>query len=232
MPEPFWLFTAVTTAGCRPDWRVYALLVLALVCAVTTREYARAWLADSLGDPSPGEEGRLRCSPRVQVSLAGLLLAVATALAGGGVPVGWGKPLALDPSTWRVDRRMGTLLIALAGPVGNLLAAVALSAAVRWLWHEFQRGPSPALGFVLLALFFQVWANLGLGLVHLTIPVTPLDGAKVAASLLPPPLGDAYARVMEKLGPLLLLILVVTGTLSEFVRPVLFGLLRLLIGAG
>src|SRR5512134_1764035 len=87
--------------------------IVALLVAVTIHEFAHAWTADRLGDPTPRMRGRLSLNPIVHLDLLGSLLLV---IAG----FGWAKPVEVNPRNFQ-NWRMGMLVTAGAGPLANIL---------------------------------------------------------------------------------------------------------------
>lgn len=208
------------------DWRVYLLLAGAILVAATIHEWGHACTADLLGDKLPRKEGRLRLNPFVHFDPLGGLLMLATLLL--NLPVGWGKAVRTNPDNYRCGKRLGTALVALGGPAANLLLAVLLSSVVRLILDgAFGRGPLAA--WLFLGLCIAVLINLSLFVFNL-VPVPPLDGAHVVASLLPPRLGTVFRDVMKQVGPVILLGLVASGWMAETLAPFVLKLFRLLIG--
>lgn len=128
-------------------------LLLSLLAALVVHEYAHAWTARTLGDPSPDAAGRVTLDPLAHVDAVGTVaLPLATALA-FGVPLGYGRALAFD------RRRLtpgGQVVVLMAGPAANLaLAALAWAAGAEVLLR----------------------VNLAFGLFNL-VPVPPLDGGQ------------------------------------------------------
>ncbi len=167
-------------------WRVLAILV-----AVTVHEFAHAWTADRLGDPTPRVRGRLSLNPVVHLDPIGSLLLL---LAG----FGWARPVEVNPRYFP-DPRRGMLVVAAAGPVANVASALALGLA-------YQLGlvaPGTWLAGLVLTV---ILINAVLAIFNL-LPIHPLDGSKILLGLLPPAQAQSYDR-LASFGPLLLLALV------------------------
>lgn len=162
-------------------------LAVALVAALTIHEFAHAFVADRLGDPTPRMQGRVSFNPLKHLDPLGTLMLLL-------VGFGWGKPVQFDPYNLK-DPRRDTLLISLAGPVSNILMAFLVLLL------------SPILPFpvVVWQTFFQL--NLVLAVFNL-IPVHPLDGGKVLSSLLPADLAHEYDAALYQYGWLVLLLLI------------------------
>ncbi|HVK05585.1 MAG TPA: site-2 protease family protein [Armatimonadaceae bacterium] len=210
------------------DWPIYILLLVAILVGITVHEFGHAWMADRLGDPTPREEKRVSLSPLAHLDPLGTLLIIATTLI--GYPIGWGKPVKTDPDAYRVSRRLGVGLVAAAGPLMNLITAIALAPIARFLIDQIQRGHDGDLilwATLLTAVVMLV--NLSLFCFNL-VPVYPLDGSHIAASVMPPALSEVYSKFMQRFGSYMLLGLIMSGVLGEFLGPIILTLFRLLIG--
>ena len=84
----------------------------ALLIALTIHEYAHACVSDSLGDPTPGLQGRLTLNPLAHLDIVGTLMLVLCGF-------GWAKPVEIDPRYYK-DYRSGQLKVSAAGPMANL----------------------------------------------------------------------------------------------------------------
>ena len=194
------------------------LILLVLLFSLTIHEFAHAWTANRLGDPTARRRGRLSLNPVVHIDPIGILLPLVLIATGAGMIVGWAKPVPVNPMNLANPRR-DFLLISVAGPVSNVLIAVVGSLVLRVV----PAGPLPVGGtdvagwlFAIALLAFKL--NLWLAIVNM-IPVPPLDGGNVLAGLLPGPLADGYDRVVRPYGFMILLVLAVTGTLGYLIVP-------------
>lgn len=146
--------------------------VVALIVAIGFHEFAHVLVAYSLGDQTGRLAGRLTLNPLKHLDPLG------TALILLGGFIGWGKPAPFNPANLRY-RRFGSALVALGGPLSNLLLFAISSLLLRVF--------SPSLGpDNLLTIFLQVCVlmNASLMLFNL-IPLPPLDGSWLLLSLLP-----------------------------------------------
>jgi Zn-dependent protease len=185
------------------------LVLVPMVLAYAVHEFAHAFVATKLGDPTPEEEGRLTLDPRAHIDPVGTLLFPTLAVLGGGLPMlGWARPTGFRPDrfTARISPRLGDALVSAAGPLSNVAfgfaAAVALVcvqlASFRNAGAEGDaRSVGVGLGVLLLRLV-QVNAVLA---VFNALPVPPLDGAR----LLPKALDPFMAKHGRMLFPLLFL---------------------------
>jgi Zn-dependent protease len=212
---------------------VLFLLAVSIVLALSIHEYGHAWMANKLGDPGPRKAGRLTLAPWAHLDPLGTLIMVASTLL-CGFPVGWGKPVKTDPETYTVDRKLGIALVAIAGPVMNLIGAFLLAVPGRFLLNLLQSGDYPANWEPFLAITFLInvltlMVSLSLFAFNL-LPIYPLDGSHVLANLLPNDIAVVYVRIMKRFGTYMFLGLLASGVLTKIVEPVIVGLFRFLMG--
>lgn len=158
-------------------------IIPAVLIAMTLHEYAHARVAVALGDYTPQRDGRLTLSPLAHVDPIGL---AAFCLAG----FGWAKPVQFNPFNFKNYRR-GMLLVAFAGPAANILVAVVF--AVLDACVEKFNIDSEILGQLLPIV---VLYNVAFAVFNL-LPIPPLDGSKILASVAP----DLVADWIERLEP-------------------------------
>ena len=167
------------------------LLVVFLLVAFPVHEFAHAWVADRLGDGTPRLFGRLTLNPAAHFDPLGGLMLVISVLAGGFI-FGWAKPTPVNPRNLH-DPRNGEVLVALAGPLSNLLMAAAAAVVVRAVAAADL--PLPAL-LVQLLLGFTYY-NVALAVFNL-ITIPPLDGATLLFRFLDPrTLGQVRATLSQ-----------------------------------
>jgi Zn-dependent protease len=140
---------------------------IAVIVAITIHEFAHAFTADKLGDPTPKIQDRLTLNPIAHLDPIGTLALFIFRF-------GWGKPVQYDPYNLQNPKR-DSLLIALAGPVSNLILAIILSIILKTF-------PLPSIFSGLIA--STIVMNIGLAIFNL-LPIPPLDGSKVLIGLLP-----------------------------------------------
>ena len=148
------------------DHLAQALLDVLIFWMLTTpHEFAHAWVATRLGDDTPRRDGRVTLNPLAHVDLFGtVIIPLATSLLGGGF-LGWGRPVMTDPRKLR-GGKYGMALVALAGPVSNLVFAGVIVILANLLPNAVD------------ILFRAVYLSIYLALFNL-IPLPPLDGSKV-----------------------------------------------------
>ncbi|OFX12473.1 MAG: hypothetical protein A2V59_08710 [Armatimonadetes bacterium RBG_19FT_COMBO_69_19] len=191
------------------DTATLLYLGVALVVAATIHEFAHAYVADRLGDPTPRAQGRLTLNPLAHLDPLGSILIL---LAG----FGWAKPVQINPMHFR-DWRRDTIIVAAAGPLANITLLFALGVPFKLGLLDFGGSTVDRL----LVTVIQINAMLA---VFNLIPVPPLDGSKILMGLLPPAQAVSYAR-LQPYGVFILLLLVMTNVLSV----VLLGPMRWLI---
>jgi Zn-dependent protease len=189
------------------------LKVPALLLAVTLHEVAHGLVADRLGDPTARQAGRLTLNPLPHIDPFG---ALAFVLAG----FGWARPVPVNARNLRHPRR-DMALVGLAGPVSNFVVAFATLVVLRLLARV--GGVAP---FVAIPLFgvlqYAYLYNLALGIFNL-IPLPPLDGGHFLPYLLPRR-SWTLLRQLEQYGPMILLLLVLSGVTGYIIGPVLAGM--------
>jgi len=182
--------------------RVVVVAIMLLV-GFPVHEFSHALAAYRLGDGTAKLFGRLTLNPIAHFDpLGGILLAVS--FIGAGFGFGWAKPTPVNPANLAGGRR-GEALVAAAGPISNLVLAIAAALPLRYL------GVNPALSaqvpdLVILILILFVYINLLLMIFNL-LPIPPLDGSKVLFAFLSPRLSWQWRPILEQYGFVLLLLL-------------------------
>jgi Zn-dependent protease len=206
-----------------------AIVAVPVLAAIVFHEVAHGVVAYAFGDPTAARHGRLTLNPIPHIDpigtivVPGVLLLAPLVFGTPAVLFGWARPVPVDVRRLRHPRRDG-ILVALAGPVTNLVLATlsALALAV------IPRSPEPAS----LAAGLQAMAIASLQIncvlaVFNILPIPPLDGGRVLTAVLPRAAARALARV-EGIGFVIILIVVMnSNVVSRLVRPVMTFLLRL-----
>lgn len=198
------------------------LSFIVLIASLTFHEAAHAWAANRLGDPTARRLGRLSLNPAVHVDLIGTIVFPLIALTTGVPLIGWAKPVPVDMRNLTEPRR-DFALVALAGPVSNVLLAVIGAVVVNLL----PAGDGVQIGLVEEGLIRFVLINVLLAVFNM-IPVPPLDGGNVLIGILP----QAMAAGVEQLrswGFVLLYVLMLSGFLSSITFPVQRAILNWLL---
>jgi Zn-dependent protease len=161
--------------------------------------------------------GRVTLNPLKHVDLLGTIIVPALMLlAGTGFLFGWAKPVPVNFGNLRHPKR-DMLWVAAAGPAMNFAMAVAWAV----LYGLASRGgPLQSAGLQFMG-FVGVVINVSLMVLNL-LPIPPLDGGRIAVSLLPHSLADPFSRI-EPFGFFILLLLLATGVLGTLMTPFVVG---------
>jgi Zn-dependent protease len=188
------------------------IYLIAFVAAVTVHEFGHAFIADKLGDRLPRMQGRLTLSPFKHIDPLGTIALplIMGLMPSSNIPlIAWGKPVITSPNNYtrKLSKRTGSMLVALAGPMMNLLLAIIGSVA---FIAAAKLGASEGvlngiLQFVLVLNVMLMFFNL--------LPIGPLDGATVLAGLLPRSM-DRFVDWNQRYGTIVLLGLLVAPTLK------------------
>ena len=202
------------------------LLVTYLIISIGIHEFAHAFAADRLGDATARVAGRLTLNPLAHIDPIGsvilpLGLLLFSAVSGVNFVFGWGKPTPFDPYNLKNPRR-DAAIISIAGPISNILLAIAVSILVRFTPYVFS-----------VFLIPLITTNIGLAIFNL-IPVGPLDGQKILFGILPRDLAYEFQAIMNRYGVLILIFLIFPifgneAPISSIMTPAIKFLSHLLI---
>ena len=174
------------------DYIIQKIISIPLILiALVGHELAHGYVSTWLGDPTPKAYGRLSLNPLNHIDPIGALLMLL-------VGFGWAKPVMINPQYYK-NRKWGTALVSLAGPLSNLIMAfLALLIYVVFLVICIATGlanniPESVINWsgqiaILLASY-----NLSFMLFNL-IPIPPLDGSKVLGAFLP---NEVYYKMLN-----------------------------------
>tara|TARA_Y100000310_G_scaffold344407_1_gene457008 strand:- start:2350 stop:2964 length:615 start_codon:yes stop_codon:yes gene_type:complete len=195
----------------------FLFLIVILIFSVVVHEVSHGVVANSLGDPTAKNAGRLTLNPIPHLDPIGSLLVpgfliLMSTMTGGGIIFGWAKPVPVNPFNLR--DRYGSAKVSLAGPGSNLLIALVFGMALRFL-PIFEWNPMLFEGFVSI-----VYINILLALFNL-IPIPPLDGSHILFTFLPDSMNQVKV-FLSKYGIFVLLgvIFLIPGILSFFVNTI------------
>ena len=214
------------------DLPYYALSALAVLITLTVHEYAHAYAAYKMGDPTAKNLGRLSLNPLKHLDPVGAICMIF-------FHFGWAKPVPINARNFKNPRR-GFAISALAGPLINLMISF-FTAPVFLIFQKalinlLARSTPAVFAFNVTynaMQFFYIFhvVNLGIAIFNL-IPVPPLDGSRILYVFLPP---KYYFGVMKyeryiALGIMLLLLIGVLDPLLSFVTGGIMNLFFLLLG--
>ncbi len=188
-----------------------------ILLAITVHEASHGYAAKYFGDLTAERMGRISLNPFKHIDPVGTILLPALTLFFGGVLFGWAKPVPVNFGNLRNPKK-DMLWVAAAGPVSNFVMAVLWSLLLGTIKYELSRGVySPSFPFLLQMSFVGVTINVVLMVLNL-LPMPPLDGGRIAVSLLPNNLAFKLAQV-EKYGFAILIALMFTGVLNKIIGP-------------
>ena len=193
--------------------------------AVIIHEYAHGWVAWKLGDSTAKFMGRLTLNPLAHIDPIGtIFLPLILLITHSPILFGWAKPVPVDFFNLK-NPKQGMIWVGLAGPVANILFAIALS-----LLLKFCRGQaclSPTVNYLIVSVITTaIMANLVLAVFNL-LPIPPLDGSRVMMGLLPYNLSVEYAKI-EPYGFIIIFALLWMGAINTVIWPVVISLASLL----
>ncbi len=190
-------------AGADPVTQIFPYLLgllLALILGITVHEFSHAFAADRLGDLTPRYQGRLTLNPAAHLDPTGVVLFV---LAG----FGWGRPVQFNPVRLRTNPRTGGAIIAIAGPISNVLLGpfVALGLRIVLMLHLLPAEATWAT-IVITTIYSFVEFNFVLAIFNL-VPLPPLDGHHILPALLPADMAYGLQRLYAQIAPYSLFVL-------------------------
>lgn len=199
------------------DPTVERLIAAAIIVVISfpVHEFAHAWMAYRLGDSTARYLGRLTLNPIVHFDPLGGLMLLASSYAGVGI--GWAKPTPVNFANLR-NGRTGEAMVAAAGPLSNLVLALAGGVAFRLL-RGAASSPGQFDALNILLIFVEI--NISLFIFNL-IPVPPLDGTRVLLAALPPRRAFELGPLLNQYGPMVLLVVIFIPLIANIEGPLQF----------
>ena len=181
--------------------------VIVLV-TITVHELAHGYTAYLLGDNTAKNAGRLSLNPLAHLDPLGAILLFVTGF-------GWAKPVPINPFYFKGRRSRGILLVSLAGPLSNVVLAFVLAMFVP-LAARFNMSLAQIIASAIYLNIYMAIFNL--------LPIPPLDGSKILASLIPKDAAYKFLSVMDQYGMILLLVLAITNVFGKIISPIAGGI--------
>ena len=200
------------------DFLDAVFVVAVIVMSAVIHEVMHGVAAEQLGDPTARLQGRITLNPISHLDPIGsVVLPIVLVLTNSPILFGWAKPVPYNPYNLRPGR-FSEAIVAAAGPFSNLAIAIIGGLIIRL--GVFPAGMADILFIIVLINVMLFFFNL--------IPIPPLDGSKVLASILPPSLAMSYDRLRAYLewnpllgfGAVILFIVLAGGAFSGFVWSV------------
>ena len=193
--------------------------ILPIIFAITVHEVAHGWVAKQYGDNTAYSQGRLTLNPLKHIELFGsILLPGILLLTGTGFIFGWAKPVPVDARNFKRPLQ-DMAIVALAGPLSNILMAIAWALIARLGVTIGTSIETISLPLIYMGIA-GIAINLGLAIINL-LPIPPLDGSRIVTALLPTRLAWQYNR-LESYGFIILLVLLYTKLLGVLISYPLF----------
>jgi Zn-dependent protease len=188
-----------------------------IIPSAIIHEYAHAWMADYLGDPTARSLGRLTLNPIPHIDMFGtILMPVFLFLASGGSFLfAYAKPVPYNPYNLR-DQKRDPALVGIAGPASNIIIAVVFGVLARVI-------DIPNFTNLLEVI---VYANILLAVFNM-VPIPPLDGSKVLYALLPDSAWK-FKQTLEQYGFFFLLFFIFFA--FDLILPIIKFLFQIIVG--
>ena len=179
-------------------------IAFVVFCATPLHEFAHALIAVKLGDDTPRLRGRLTINPMAHIDKRGALMIFLFGF-------GYAKPVEVRMRKFKKPKR-DMALVALAGPVSNILQSLVLLFIYNALYHFGSANDNIMMVYMGMFFFYAAVINVNLAVFNL-LPIPPLDGSRLATALLP---AKYYYKIMqyERYIMIGLFVLLFTGILS------------------
>jgi len=203
------------------------LAAIPVLFAITLHEAAHGYVARHFGDMTAYQQGRISLNPLRHIDPIGTILLPLLTLMLGGILFGWAKPVPVNFAALRHPKR-DMLWVAIAGPASNLVMALGWALLYKMAWlNPDNYFAEPLMGMA----EWGIKINIVLMVLNL-LPLPPLDGGRVAVSMLPHRQAYQLAQI-EPYGMFILIFLAITPVLGWILLPMvklMYQLLSLLFG--
>ena len=189
------------------------MIAASLIIAITCHEFAHAFAVYKLGDNTAKNNGRLTLNPLKHIDPIGALFMFVFRF-------GWAKGVPINPMNFG-HRKRDTIIVSLAGVTTNFVIAIVAALLMRTSFvYRFNWLP--------YLLIWSIWYNVMLGVFNL-VPLPPLDGSKVVASLMPSKI-EYYFYKYERYFYIVLVILIMTDVIDYVMAPAIEFIINILLG--
>jgi len=190
---------------------VYAIPIL---LAITVHEAAHGYAAKFFGDLTAEKLGRITLNPFKHIDPMGTVLVPALTIMLGGILFGWAKPVPVNYANLRNPKK-DMFWVAAAGPLSNFVMAIIWALLLKYA----NAMPATTINFLAHMSIAGIGINLVLMVLNL-LPMPPLDGGRIAVSVLPSNMAMQLAKI-EQYGFFILIALMATGLLGQIIGPII-----------
>jgi len=172
----------------------FLLILPILLISVIVHEVAHGYTALRLGDPTAKRAGRLTANPIPHIDPIGsILVPLVSVIVAGRVFIAWAKPVPVNPANFSNFRR-DDILVSVMGPASNIALAFVFSVITGMVLMLTPGEPGGTTEFFVRLMLNGIYLNVILAVFNM-LPIPPLDGSHILASMLPQELGDNYRRI-------------------------------------
>jgi Zn-dependent protease len=194
------------SGGFSADWFLNLLYSLpAILIALSFHEFAHAWAANKMGDPTAKNLGRLTLDPIKHLDLIGTICLLLFRF-------GWAKPVPINPRNFKKPVR-DEILVSMAGIAMNFLVSFVAFAALFFIYN------GKIMDIASYIIYYIIVLNIYFGIFNL-IPIPPLDGFHIISALFIRRAGQIVST-LYRFGFLILLVLLLTGVIGNLLNAAL-----------
>ena len=194
-----------------------AIYALPIIFAITVHEAAHGYAAKYFGDFTAQRLGRITLNPLKHIDPLGTILLPAITLIVGGVLFGWAKPVPVNFGNLRNPKK-DMFWVAAAGPASNLVMAILWGVLLGFVKRGIEAGEFGNTAYLFIDMaFVGISINIVLMVLNL-LPLPPLDGGRIAVSVLPNNLAFQLSK-LERYGFIILIALMFMGILNKILAP-------------